>query len=170
VVRRVSTLRPPDEPAPKEPTFSPGETPTGSPLRRPKSSGDAEDPDQHHDGAATGRADRAPDRRRRGLLLFGINDLTQKTWGFSRDDVESSLFAADVDKGVFTISPFETIDADTLTSVPREGALSSTPLPGAVPERPLAECQEALRHIKFHESDEVGNPSLAFVAEHFAFR
>ena len=71
------------------------------------------------------RADRAPDRRRRGLLLFGINDLTQKTWGFSRDDVESSLFAADVDKGVFTISPFETIDADTLTSVPREGALST---------------------------------------------
>jgi pyruvate,orthophosphate dikinase len=46
------------------------------------------------------------------FFSFGTNDLTQTTWGFSRDDVESSLFAAYVDKGVFTISPFETIDAD----------------------------------------------------------
>jgi hypothetical protein len=37
-------------------------------------------------------------------------------------------FAAYVDKGVFTISPFETVDADTLSLVPREGALSSTAL------------------------------------------
>ena len=46
------------------------------------------------------------------FFSFGTNDLTQTTWGFSRDDVESSLFAAYIDKGVFTISPFETIDAD----------------------------------------------------------
>jgi pyruvate, orthophosphate dikinase len=46
------------------------------------------------------------------FFSFGTNDLTQTTWGFSRDDVESSLFAAYVDKGVFTVSPFETIDAD----------------------------------------------------------
>ena len=32
--------------------------------------------------------------------------------GFSRDDVESTVFASYLDKGVFTISPFETIDAD----------------------------------------------------------
>ena len=46
------------------------------------------------------------------FFSFGTNDLTQTTWGFSRDDVESSVFAAYLDKGVFTVSPFETIDAD----------------------------------------------------------
>ena len=46
------------------------------------------------------------------FFSFGTNDLTQTTWGFSRDDVEAAVFAAYLDKGVFTISPFETIDAD----------------------------------------------------------
>lgn len=46
------------------------------------------------------------------FFSFGTNDLTQTTWGFSRDDVESTIFAAYLEKGVFTISPFETIDAD----------------------------------------------------------
>ena len=46
------------------------------------------------------------------FFSFGTNDLTQTTWGFSRDDVESSVFATYLDKGVFTISPFETIDQD----------------------------------------------------------
>jgi pyruvate,orthophosphate dikinase len=46
------------------------------------------------------------------FFSFGTNDLTQTTWGFSRDDVEAALFAAYLDKGVFTVSPFETIDVD----------------------------------------------------------
>jgi pyruvate,orthophosphate dikinase len=46
------------------------------------------------------------------FFSFGTNDLTQTTWGFSRDDVESSVFAAYLEKGVFTVSPFETIDGD----------------------------------------------------------
>ena len=46
------------------------------------------------------------------FFSFGTNDLTQTTWGFSRDDVESTVFAAYLDKGVFTVSPFETIDGD----------------------------------------------------------
>jgi pyruvate,orthophosphate dikinase len=46
------------------------------------------------------------------FFSFGTNDLTQTTWGFSRDDVEAAVFATYLDKGVFTISPFETIDAD----------------------------------------------------------
>jgi pyruvate,orthophosphate dikinase len=46
------------------------------------------------------------------FFSFGTNDLTQTTWGFSRDDVEATLFAAYLDKGVFTVSPFETIDVD----------------------------------------------------------
>src|SRR6478609_830113 len=46
------------------------------------------------------------------FFSFGTNDLTQTTWGFSRDDVETSVFATYLDKGVFTVSPFETIDGD----------------------------------------------------------
>jgi pyruvate,orthophosphate dikinase len=46
------------------------------------------------------------------FFSFGTNDLTQTTWGFSRDDVESSVFATYLEKGVFTVSPFETIDGD----------------------------------------------------------
>ncbi|MTD12662.1 pyruvate, phosphate dikinase [Nakamurella sp. YIM 132087] len=46
------------------------------------------------------------------FFSFGTNDLTQTTWGFSRDDVEAAVFAAYLEKGVFTISPFEAIDAD----------------------------------------------------------
>lgn len=46
------------------------------------------------------------------FFSFGTNDLTQTTWGFSRDDVEAAFFAAYLEKGVLTISPFETLDAD----------------------------------------------------------
>jgi pyruvate,orthophosphate dikinase len=44
------------------------------------------------------------------FFSFGTNDLTQTTWGFSRDDVEAAFFATYLDKGVFTVSPFETLD------------------------------------------------------------
>ncbi len=46
------------------------------------------------------------------FFSFGTNDLTQTTWGFSRDDVEAAFFAAYLEKGIFTVSPFETLDAD----------------------------------------------------------
>ena len=44
------------------------------------------------------------------FFSFGTNDLTQTTWGFSRDDVEAELFVEYMDKGIFAVSPFETID------------------------------------------------------------
>ncbi|HEY3548967.1 MAG TPA: putative PEP-binding protein, partial [Propionicimonas sp.] len=53
---------------------------------------------------------------------FGTNDLTQTTWGFSRDDVEAAFFAAYLDKGVFTVSPFETLDADGVGRLVRVAA------------------------------------------------
>ncbi|MFI8992558.1 pyruvate, phosphate dikinase [Streptomyces sp. NPDC053542] len=46
------------------------------------------------------------------FFSFGTNDLTQTTWGFSRDDVEAAFFSAYLDKGIFKVSPFETIDRD----------------------------------------------------------
>ncbi|GID32317.1 pyruvate, phosphate dikinase [Paractinoplanes brasiliensis] len=46
------------------------------------------------------------------FFSFGTNDLTQMTWGFSRDDVESAFFGRYFDLGVFGVSPFETIDIE----------------------------------------------------------
>ncbi|MFB7462363.1 pyruvate, phosphate dikinase [Streptomyces sp. NPDC056224] len=46
------------------------------------------------------------------FFSFGTNDLTQTTWGFSRDDVEAAFFSAYLDKGIFPVSPFETIDRE----------------------------------------------------------
>ncbi|HEX8520176.1 MAG TPA: putative PEP-binding protein, partial [Pseudonocardia sp.] len=45
------------------------------------------------------------------FFSFGTNDLTQTAWGFSRDDVEAAFFAHYLEVGVFTVSPFETLDA-----------------------------------------------------------
>ncbi len=42
----------------------------------------------------------------------GTSDLTQTTWGFSRDDVEAAFFSAYLDKHIFAVSPFETLDRD----------------------------------------------------------
>jgi pyruvate,orthophosphate dikinase len=44
------------------------------------------------------------------FFSFGTNDLTQTTWGFSRDDVESAFFPAYFKARVFDVSPFETLD------------------------------------------------------------
>ncbi|MFI6600342.1 pyruvate, phosphate dikinase [Nonomuraea sp. NPDC050536] len=46
------------------------------------------------------------------FFSFGTNDLTQMTWGFSRDDVEASFFSRYLELGVFGVSPFETLDRD----------------------------------------------------------
>ncbi|ROO83695.1 pyruvate phosphate dikinase [Actinocorallia herbida] len=46
------------------------------------------------------------------FFSFGTNDLTQTTWGFSRDDVEASFFSRYLDLGIFGVSPFETLDRD----------------------------------------------------------
>ncbi|MFJ3233606.1 pyruvate, phosphate dikinase [Streptomyces sp. NPDC086787] len=46
------------------------------------------------------------------FFSFGTNDLTQTTWGFSRDDVEAEFFSTYLDKGVFPTSPFETLDRE----------------------------------------------------------
>jgi pyruvate,orthophosphate dikinase len=46
------------------------------------------------------------------FFSFGTNDLTQMTWGFSRDDVEGAFFGRYLQLGIFAVSPFETIDAD----------------------------------------------------------
>jgi pyruvate, orthophosphate dikinase len=44
------------------------------------------------------------------FFSFGTNDLTQMTFGFSRDDVESRMMPAYLAKGLLRRNPFETID------------------------------------------------------------
>jgi pyruvate,orthophosphate dikinase len=55
------------------------------------------------------------------FFSFGTNDLTQTTWGFSRDDVEGAFFATYLENGVLTISPFETLDADGVGQLVKAG-------------------------------------------------
>ncbi|MFG2571504.1 pyruvate, phosphate dikinase [Streptomyces sp. NPDC048481] len=56
------------------------------------------------------------------FFSFGTNDLTQTVWGFSRDDVEASFFTAYLEKGIFGVSPFETIDRDGVGSLVKSAA------------------------------------------------
>ncbi len=44
------------------------------------------------------------------FFSFGTNDLTQMTFGFSRDDVEGRMMSAYLEQGLLGRNPFETID------------------------------------------------------------
>jgi pyruvate, orthophosphate dikinase len=44
------------------------------------------------------------------FFSFGTNDLTQMTFGFSRDDIESRMMPAYLEQGLLKRNPFETID------------------------------------------------------------
>ncbi|GAA1690892.1 pyruvate, phosphate dikinase [Kribbella yunnanensis] len=55
------------------------------------------------------------------FFSFGTNDLTQTTWGFSRDDVEGSFFTRYLEKGIFAVSPFESIDVEGVGALVRTG-------------------------------------------------
>lgn len=55
------------------------------------------------------------------FFSFGTNDLTQTTWGFSRDDCEGVFFPKYIEEGVFGTSPFETIDTHGVGRLVKEG-------------------------------------------------
>ena len=44
------------------------------------------------------------------FFSFGTNDLTQMTFGFSRDDVEGRMMAAYLSQGLLSANPFENVD------------------------------------------------------------
>jgi len=56
------------------------------------------------------------------FFSFGTNDLTQMTWGFSRDDVEAAFFSSYLDQGIFPVSPFESLDTEGVGSLVRTAA------------------------------------------------
>ena len=88
------------------------------------------------------------------FFSFGTNDLTQTTWGFSRDDVEAAFFSAYLDKGVFGVSPFESIDREGV------GALVRMAVDNGRAVRPELKCGVCGEHggdpDSVHFFDEVG--------------
>ena len=56
------------------------------------------------------------------FFSFGTNDLTQMTFGFSRDDVESRMMPAYLELGLLARNPFDTIDATGVGELVRLGA------------------------------------------------
>jgi pyruvate,orthophosphate dikinase len=55
------------------------------------------------------------------FFSFGTNDLTQMTFGFSRDDVEGRMMSAYLELGLLKRNPFETIDPTGVGELVREG-------------------------------------------------
>ncbi|MBA2414339.1 MAG: pyruvate, phosphate dikinase [Geodermatophilaceae bacterium] len=73
------------------------------------------------------------------FFSFGTNDLTQTTWGFSRDDVEASFFSQYLELGIFGVSPFETLDFEGVGELVRIGVRKGR---GARPDLKIGICGE----------------------------
>ncbi|NQY56641.1 MAG: pyruvate, phosphate dikinase [Ilumatobacteraceae bacterium] len=73
------------------------------------------------------------------FFSFGTNDLTQLTFGFSRDDVESRMMPAYLEQGLLKRNPFDTIDPDGVGDLVRLGAKRGR---GAKPDLKLGVCGE----------------------------
>ncbi|MDJ0770453.1 MAG: pyruvate, phosphate dikinase [Ilumatobacter sp.] len=56
------------------------------------------------------------------FFSFGTNDLTQLTFGFSRDDVESRMMPAYLEQGLLKQNPFDSIDQSGVGDLVRMGA------------------------------------------------
>ncbi len=88
------------------------------------------------------------------FFSFGTNDLTQMTWGFSRDDVEASFFSTYLEQGVFPVSPFESLDIDGVGALVRRAATDGR---AANPDLHLGVCGEhGGDPASIHFFDEVG--------------
>lgn len=54
------------------------------------------------------------------FLSFGTNDLTQMTFGFSRDDVEASFLVEYLKRGILPSNPFQTLDVSGVGALIKE--------------------------------------------------
>ncbi|MEX2659128.1 MAG: pyruvate, phosphate dikinase [Acidimicrobiales bacterium] len=73
------------------------------------------------------------------FFSFGTNDLTQLTFGFSRDDVEGRLLGAYLDQGLLPANPFETLDVEGVGELVRRAAEDGR---AARPDLKLGVCGE----------------------------
>jgi len=46
------------------------------------------------------------------FFSFGTNDLTQMTFGYSRDDAERNFLVTYVEEGILPVNPFQSVDQD----------------------------------------------------------
>ena len=81
-------------------------------------------------GAIAGAAD---------FFSFGTNDLTQMTFGFSRDDIESRIMKEYIDRELLGANPFETIDRPGVGALVMRAAADARQ---AAPELKLGVCGE----------------------------
>jgi len=64
------------------------------------------------------------------FFSFGTNDLTQMTFGFSRDDAEGRFLLTYIEQGILTENPFQTLDqkgVGTLMSMAVEAGRKTRP-------------------------------------------
>jgi pyruvate, orthophosphate dikinase len=73
------------------------------------------------------------------FFSFGTNDLTQMTFGFSRDDVEGRMMQRYLEEGLLPRNPFEVVDAGGVGELVRMGALRGR---GVNPKLKLGVCGE----------------------------
>ncbi len=73
------------------------------------------------------------------FFSFGTNDLTQMTFGFSRDDVEGRMMQTYLDHGLLPRNPFESIDRDGVGELVSMGAAGGRLIN---PEMKLGVCGE----------------------------
>ena len=73
------------------------------------------------------------------FFSFGTNDLTQTTWGMSRDDAEASFIPHYREQGILPVSPFDTVDRE---GVGRLIALAAQEGRGTRPGLQLGVCGE----------------------------
>ncbi len=55
------------------------------------------------------------------FFSFGTNDLTQTTFGFSRDDIEAKFLPLYLERKILTENPFETLDVKGVGKLVRMG-------------------------------------------------
>ncbi len=73
------------------------------------------------------------------FFSFGTNDLTQMTFGFSRDDVEGRMMSTYLEEGLLKRNPFESIDPGGVGELVRLGAKRGR---ATKPELKLGVCGE----------------------------
>ena len=64
------------------------------------------------------------------FFSFGTNDLTQTTFGFSRDDIESKFLPRYLERKILLRNPFETVDSGVATLVKMACELGRSANPG----------------------------------------
>jgi pyruvate,orthophosphate dikinase len=73
------------------------------------------------------------------FFSFGTNDLTQLTFGFSRDDVEVRLMGAYLEQGLLPANPFSTLDVEGVGALVRSAVAAGR---RARPDLKLGVCGE----------------------------